>query len=125
MPLTDLKIKQAKPGEKDIWLSDEKGLRLLIKPNGSKYWRLKYRFLGKQKTLALGVYPDVSLKVAREAVLDAKKSLSNGSDPSALKKSNKLHVHSNHDDSFEPLAMEWWRHQMGSWKPGHADREGQ
>ena len=68
MPLTDIQIKQAQASTKDIWLTDEKGLRLLVKKNGSKYWRLKYRFQGKQKTLAIGVYPEVSLKDAREAV---------------------------------------------------------
>ena len=65
MSLTSIQIKHAKPQAKDHWLSDEKGLRLLIKPNGAKYWRMKYRFGGKQKTLALGVYPEVSLKDAR------------------------------------------------------------
>ena len=58
MALIDAQIRQAKPPQdKDVWLTDEKYSSALIKPNGSKYWRLKYRFLGKQKTLALGVYP--------------------------------------------------------------------
>ncbi|WP_444925833.1 Arm DNA-binding domain-containing protein [Microbulbifer sp. TRSA002] len=72
MALTDTQIKQAKPSDKDQWLTDGQGLRLLIKPTGSKYWRLKYRFQGKQKTLALGVYPSVSLKQARQKVAEAK-----------------------------------------------------
>lgn len=78
MALTDAQIRQAKPSAKDQWLSDEKGLRLLIKPNGSKYWRLKYRYQGKQKTLAVEVYPEVTLKAARLAALDAKRQLLDG-----------------------------------------------
>ena len=65
MSLTDRKVKQAKPKPKDYKLADEKGLYLLVKVNGSKYWRLKYRYSGKEKLLALGVYSDVSLKDAR------------------------------------------------------------
>ena len=64
MALTDKQIRAIAPVEKDQWLSDGQGLWLLIKANGSKYWRLKYRFAGKQKTLALGVYPKVTLKQA-------------------------------------------------------------
>lgn len=69
MSLTDTQIRQAKPQEKDYWLTDSGGLRLLVKSNGSKYWRLKYRFLNKQKTLAIGVYPTITLKAAREGGL--------------------------------------------------------
>ncbi|WP_444919250.1 Arm DNA-binding domain-containing protein [Microbulbifer sp. JMSA003] len=65
-------MKQAKPSNKDQWLTDGQGLCLLIKSTGSKYWRLKYRFQGKQKTLNLGVYPSVSLKQARQKVAEAK-----------------------------------------------------
>jgi len=72
MALTDIKIKRTTPKTKDFWLTDEKGLRLLIKKNGAKYWRLKYRFGGKQKTLAIGVYPEVSLKMARDLRTEAR-----------------------------------------------------
>ena len=68
MPLTATAAKEAKPKEKPYKLSDEKGMFLLVNPSGSKYWRLKYRFGGKEKTLALGVYPEVSLAEARAAV---------------------------------------------------------
>ncbi len=122
MSLTDRQIKQARPEPKDYWLTDERGLRLLVKVNGSKYWRLKYRFLGKQKTLALGVYPDVSLKSARQGVLEAKKVLAEGIDPSQQRKQDKLHVKLNNENSFEALAKEWWEHQKGTWKDYHADR---
>ncbi len=63
--LTDQKIKTLKPKEKQYKVSDEKGLYLLVKPNAGKYWRLKYRFAGKEKNLAIGVYPDVSLKTCQ------------------------------------------------------------
>lgn len=72
MALTDVKVRTAKPQEKAYKLSDEKGLFLYLTPNGSKYWRLKYRYLGKEKLLALGVYPDVSLALARERRDDAR-----------------------------------------------------
>ena len=66
MPLNDLILRNAKPLDKAYKLSDEKGLFLLVNPNGSKYWRLKYYFAGKEKLLALGVYPEVRLAEARE-----------------------------------------------------------
>jgi hypothetical protein len=66
MPLTDTAIKKAKPGAKPVKLSDGRGLYLLVSPAGSKLWRWKYRFLGKEKVMALGAYPDVSLAQARE-----------------------------------------------------------
>ncbi len=122
MALSDLQIKQCKPDDKDIWLSDERGLRLLIKPNGSKYWRLKYRFVGKQKTLALGVYPSVSLKDAREAVANAKKLLKNGVDPGQKKKEDRYLAEVRHAHSFESIAQEWWEHQKGTWTDDHASR---
>jgi hypothetical protein len=65
MALTDVAAKQALPKDKDYKLSVEKGLYLLVKTNGAKYWRMKYRFAGKEKTLALGVYPEVGLKTAK------------------------------------------------------------
>ncbi|TNF02159.1 MAG: DUF4102 domain-containing protein [Gammaproteobacteria bacterium] len=122
MSLTDAQIRQAKPQAKDYWLSDEKGLRLLIKTNGSKYWRLKYRFLNKQKTLALGVYPVVSLKEAREAVLVAKRQLAKSVDPGLMRQQEKQGVRLNAENSFAALAKEWWEHQKGTWKEDHANR---
>ncbi len=85
MPLTDIQIRKAKPGPKLIKLSDGGGLQLHIFPNGSKLWRLAYRYGGKPNTLALGAYPDVSLGDARDAAKAAKKLLTAGIDPNREK----------------------------------------
>jgi integrase len=122
MPLTDVQIKQTIYQEKDLWLSDEKGLRLLVKTNGAKYWRLKYRFQGKQKTLAIGVYPEVSLKEARNMVADARQLLKNNIDPSTYKKEQKQKVDVDDEMLFSTIALSWWQKQKGRWKDGHAAR---
>jgi hypothetical protein len=75
MALTDAKIRAAKPDEKPYKLADSGNMFLLVHPNGSRYWRLRYRFLGKEKTLALGVYPDISLSEAREKRDSARKQI--------------------------------------------------
>ena len=74
MALTDIKVKTAKPKEKPYKLSDGGGMYLLINTNGSKYWRMKYRFAGKEKMLSIGVYPDVTLADARENAVKLGKS---------------------------------------------------
>ncbi|USD20785.1 integrase arm-type DNA-binding domain-containing protein [Microbulbifer variabilis] len=122
MALTDTQIKQAKPSDKDQWLRDGQGLRLLIKPTGSKYWRLKYRFQGKQKTLALGVCPSVCLKQARQKVAGAKQLLAEDHAPSAQKRVEKYQARVSIDRSFAAVAEEWWNHQKGTWTEGHANR---
>ena len=122
MPLTDIQIKQAQASTKDIWLTDEKGLRLLVKKNGSKYWRLKYRFQGKQKTLAIGVYPEVSLKDAREAVSEARRQLRDDIDPSAIKQEKKHLSSVSEIELFNTQARLWWNKQKGQWSEGHAAR---
>lgn len=81
MALTDIKVRTAKPTDKQYKLTDGSGIHLLVHPNGSKYWRLQYRFGGKQKMLALGVYPDVSLADARARRDEARKLLANSIDP--------------------------------------------
>ncbi len=86
MPLTDLKCKTAKNRLKPYKMSDSGGLYLEVMPNGSRYWRLKYRFLGKEKRLAFGVYPEVSLSEAREKRDQARRLLANQTDPSTAKK---------------------------------------
>src|SRR5208282_4993568 len=86
MPLNDLAIKRALPGAKIIKLSDGGGLQLWITPDGAKRWRLAYRYEGAQKTFAIGVYPEVGLKDARDAREAARKTLAHGQDPSQVKK---------------------------------------
>lgn len=85
MALTDTSIRNAKPGPKPKKFFDERGLFLLVQPSGGKLWRLKYRYRGKEKKLSLGIYPDVSLKVARERRDEARSLLANGTDPSTIK----------------------------------------
>ena len=118
MPLTDLAIRAAKPGEKDRKMADAHGLYILIKPNGGKYWRLDFRIGGRRRTLALGVYPDVGLKEAREARDTARRQIRQGIDPCALKQAQKLAQSG--ADTFEVIAREWHRRMAPRWAPKHA-----
>lgn len=92
MALTNTKIRNTSPGKKTQKLFDERGLYLEVSPSGGKWWRLKYRFNGKEKRLSLGVYPDVSLRDARERREDARKLLANEIDPSEHRKARKYQV---------------------------------
>lgn len=107
MPLTELKCKNAKPQQKPVRLSDSGGLYIEVMPNGSKYWRLKYRHLGKEKRLALGVYPSVSLSEARDGMATAKKQIAKGIDPSFAKRENKRQASLRAENTFESVAREW------------------
>ena len=90
MALSDTQIRAAKPSEKQYKLTDGGGMYLLVHPNGSKYWRLSYRFDGKQKTLAFGIYPETTLAAAREKRAQAKQLLATGIDPNEQKKHEKF-----------------------------------
>ena len=118
MPLTDTAIKKAKPGAKPSKLSDGKGLYLLVSPAGSKLWRWKYRVLGKEKVLALGAYPAVSLAQAREGQDTARKMLASGNDPKVVRKADKLASQAAAENSFESVARKWWSH----WKPARSEQ---
>lgn len=120
--LTDASAKQALARDKDYKLSDGGGLYLLVKTNGSKCWRYAYRFDGKQKTLALGIYPAVTLKSARDAMCKAKESLNAGTDPSKLKQAQKRQSVLADGSLFALIAREWWEHQKGTWTASHANR---
>ena len=122
MPLTDTAIRQAKPGERPIKLADEKGLFVLLHPNGAKYWRMKYRYGGKEKTLAFGVYPEVSLKEARERRDEARKLLSNDVDPGLNRKIQKAAKVERAANSFEAIAREWFAKHSPSWASSHAGK---
>lgn len=122
MPLTSLEIQRSSPRPNDYWMSDEKGLRLLVKPNGARYWRLKYRFQGKQKTLALGVYPEVGLKEARLARDKARIQIAEGVDPGEARKAEKQKNALANGMLFFSLAKAWWDHQRGIWIESYAQR---
>lgn len=104
--LTDTRIRNAKPDTRPIKLTDAFGLHLLIQPHGSKLWRLAYRFDGKQKTLALGVYPAVGLAHARDGRDEARKLLAQGIDPSALRKTGKRVDKAATESTFQAVAEE-------------------
>ncbi|WP_028454604.1 tyrosine-type recombinase/integrase [Chitinilyticum litopenaei] len=122
MALTKLQADNARPREdgKPLKLSDALGLTLWVMPTGAKYWRWKYRWGGKEKSLALGVYPEVSLKEARQRRDAARLQLAQGDDPSAARKAEKLARQMAARDSFEVVAREWHRVEAAQWAPGHA-----
>lgn len=107
MALSDSAIRTAKPKDKPHKLADSGGMFLLVKPNGSKLWRLKYRVDGREKLLALGTYPETGLKEAREKREEARKLISNGIDPSAQRQAEKAAVEHNTTNTFEAVACEW------------------
>jgi integrase len=119
MPLTDVALRNAKPKESPYKLADEKGLYLLVKPEGARYWRLKYRHVGKENGLALGVYPEVSLAEAREARDEARKLLKRGIDPSADRKERRRAAAVAAVSTFEAVAREWIESQAGRWTERH------
>ena len=119
MALTDIKVRTAKPTDKQYKLTDGSGMHLLVHPNGSKYWRLQYRFDGKQKMLALGVYPDVSLADARTRRDDARNLLANNIAPGDKKKSDK--IEQEEARTFEQLAVEWHATNK-KWSEEHSRR---
>ena len=116
MSISDTAIKAAKPRiDKAYKLPDEKGMYIYIHTNGSKYFRLDYRFDGKRKTLALGVYPETTLKEAREKREIARKQIANGIDPSENKKAVKESKAESAANSFEIIAREWGAKKVNDW----------
>jgi hypothetical protein len=122
MALTDTTIRNAKPGERPVRLFDGGGLYLEVSPTGGKWWRLKYRFNGKEKRLSLGVYSDVSLKDARDRRDASRKLLANGIDPSENRKAMKSARADLAANSFEMLAREWFAKFSATWAANHSDR---
>jgi integrase len=115
MPLSDTAIKNAKSAEKPYKMQDEKGMYLLVHPNGGKYFRYDYRFDGKRKTLALGTYPATSLKQARDKRDTAKKQIDDGIDPNENKKAVKASKAESAANSFEIIAREWGSKKVNDW----------
>jgi integrase len=122
MPLTDTAIRRAAPTQKPYKLFDERGLYLEISPAGGRWWRLKYRFAGKEKRVSLGTYPDVSLKTARERRDEARKLLSNEIDPSENRTAQKAAQIHRLGNSFEVVAREWYAKYEPTWVAKHSSR---
>jgi integrase len=122
MALTDTAIRNAKPTDKPYPLRDEKSLYLIINTTGSKWWRLDYRFGGKRKTLSMGVYPEVSLKNAREKRDEARRLIADGTDPGENRKIQKAARHDRAENSFEVVAREWFSKFSPNWAASHSDK---
>ncbi len=121
MALTDTAVRNAKPAEKPYKLTHGKGLYLLVNATG-KYWRFDFRFAGKRKTLALGVYPDVTLATARERRDDARKLLASDTDPSLVMAVNKRARLDGAQNTFEAVAREWYAKKLPTWAPTTAQK---
>ena len=122
MPLTDTAVRNIKPGAKPVKLYDERGLFLLVSTAGGKWWRFTYRFAGKHKTLSLGVYPDVSLKDARERRDKLRQQLANGIDPGVHRKVMKAARTERAANSFEMIAREWFAKYSPNWADSHSSK---
>jgi integrase len=120
MPLTDIKVRSTKPRDKTYKLFDSGGLYLEVSTSGSRYWRWKYRFAGKEKRLAFGVYPDITLKAARDKRDTARQQLANGVDPGEARKAER--VAQAGAESFETIAREWHARFSTGWVGSHGDR---
>lgn len=121
MKLTVKQIDSSKPKEKDYKLSDGGGLYLLVKTNGGKYWRLKYRIDGKEKLLAIGIYPTVTLADARRKRDEAKRLLADGIDPSQQRKEQKQASKISSVNTFKNIALEWYEGRKDRWSVGYRD----
>jgi len=119
--LTELGVRKAKPSSKPKKFSDGGGLFLLLHPSGSKYWRMKYRFIGKEKLLAFGVWPEVSLTEARKKRNEAKQLIKSGKDPSAANKNLKVSQKVAQSNTFGSVTEEWLEIKQKEWKSPYFD----
>ncbi len=122
MPLTDVAIRSAKPDSKPFKLADGGGMFLLVSPAGGKLWRLKYRFDGKEKLLALGAYPEISLLKARERREAARRLLADGIDPSEQRRAEKAEKQAKNENTFETVARSWYKTKSVKWTPAYGER---
>lgn len=120
IPLSDMKIQKIKAQDKPITLFDGGGLFLLITPSGGKLWRFKYRFNGKEKKIAFGAYPTISLLDARHKRDEAKRQLANGIDPAEVRQAQKQ-ANIQETETFEVVAREWHNKFKANWTEGHAE----
>ncbi|MGZ3598107.1 MAG: tyrosine-type recombinase/integrase [Syntrophales bacterium] len=121
MALSDIKIRTSKPSDKQKKLFDGDGLFLLVTPQGGKYFRLKYRFDGKEKLLALGTYPEISLADARQRRDEARGQIAHGIDPGAVRKAQKQ-AETSETETFEVITREWHTKFTPTWTPGYAEK---
>jgi integrase len=122
MPLTELECRTAKVLNKTKKLFAENGLYLEVNKTGQKYWRYKYRYLGKEKRLALGVYPEINLKKARELRDEARAKLRNGIDPAEEKKAIKRQLLLSSENTFKSITTEWHEKRKHLWTEKHAKK---
>lgn len=116
-PLTDIQPRTAKRKDKPYKLADGGGLYLLVNPDGSKYWRMGYRFGGVQRLLAFGKYPEISLANARKARAAARAQINAGIDPAQTRRIEKRQRAIDAANTFEAIAREWHQHKVDSWQP--------
>lgn len=121
MTLNARQVETAKPRDKAYKLADGGGLYLMVNTNGSKYWRMKYRFAGKEKKLSFGTYPDISLSEARTKRDEARKVLANDKDPGEVKKATQLAKKLSVTNTFEAIALEWYSAKVSGWSKSYAD----
>ncbi len=121
MKLTVKQIDASKAKEKDYKLSDGGGLYLLVKTSGSKYWRLKYRFGGKEKLFSIGVYPVATLADARRKRDEVKRLLFDGIDPGEKKKEQRQSAKADSINTFKNIALEWFAGRKDRWSVGYRD----
>ena len=120
MLLTATKIQNTAPQKKAVRLFDGRGLYLEIAPTGSRWWRFKYRFAGKEKRISLGVYPDVGLKKARDKREEMRRLVADGVDPSAARKQEKLATIESTENTFEAIAREWFEKHSPNWEASYS-----
>src|SRR3954468_8655798 len=119
--LSDAKVRSAKPGAKSYKLYDGGGLFLLVQPNGSRYWRLKYRTAGKEKLFAIGVYPEVGLSEARFKALEAKGLIRDGADPVIERRRHRAGQAAASAEIFQAIAEEWIAARADTWAPTYRE----
>lgn len=119
--LTDVQVRRAKPRERPFRLTDSGGLHLYVTETGSKLWRMRYEYAGKEKLLSFGAYPKVALEETRRYRATAKEALDQGRDPSVVKKQRRFAFVADSAKTFEAIAREWYDLQKPTWVPRHAD----
>lgn len=122
MLLTDVFVRNAKPKDKPYRLFDGSGLYIEVTPSGGKYWRLKYRFDAKEKRLSFGVYPEVTLKEARDRRDESRRLLRSGVDPRETQKAEQSARADADTNSFEVIAREWFSKHSAVWAKGHSSK---